>query len=57
MSTPTEKTEAIRHAVQVARFRLNELKAKPFPTRAEIFERDMVLDCIQRGENILKGEA
>ncbi len=49
----SEEREAIKHAVAVARRRLEELDGKPRLTRAEFFEREMTLDCIQRGEKML----
>jgi hypothetical protein len=53
MSTPAEQLQAIKHAVFVSERRLKELDARPQLTRAELYERDMVVDCIQRGKKIL----
>jgi hypothetical protein len=54
MSTEAEKRQAIARAVTVARRRLEELNAKPHLSKAELYERDMTLNCIDMGERILK---
>lgn len=60
MSTPQEKLEAIQHAVEVAKkrlVRLDALKSVNALTKAQDYEREMTIDCIQRGEKILKEKA
>ena len=60
MSTPEEKLQAIEHAVSVAKKRLEDLvrlKEKGQISKAQLYEMDMTIDCIQRGEKILKDGA
>lgn len=53
MSTLNEKTQAITHALWIAERKLKELNEKPLLTRAEIYEKDMTIDCIKRAKRFL----
>ncbi len=52
--TPDHQIHCVQISVQVTKTRLAELDAKPHLTRAELYERDMALATIARGERILK---
>lgn len=59
MSTEKEKLEAISHAVNAAERRrqdLYRLKKQGQISRAQMFELDMIEDCIKRGNLLLKKE-
>jgi hypothetical protein len=56
MSSESEKTEAIKASVKSALKRLkriNALKAVGCSTKSEEYERLMLLELIQRGEDLL----
>lgn len=53
MSTQREQFAAISHAIATSESRLKQLDAKASLTRAEVFERDMIIDTITRGCAIL----
>lgn len=54
MSTVKEQLDTIRFSVDQAKRRLKEFELKPKLTRAESFEKDMTVDCIELGEKLLK---
>lgn len=57
MSTLQEKLDCIYYSVEAAKKRRAELDIKQknkTMTRAELFELDMTVKCIQDGEKILK---
>lgn len=56
MTTRNEKLESIRHVVEAAKKRLAVLDMKKKDktmTRSEIFEREMILELILRGEQLI----
>jgi hypothetical protein len=58
MSTEAEKLQAIRHATESARKRMNTLqvlKEVSKITKAQEYELDMCKECVKRGDALLKG--
>ena len=53
MSTPDEKIEAIKFAVETAKRRLATLNSKQKLNRVEQHEKEMTLNCIKEGERLL----
>lgn len=57
MSSPHEKIEAIRHAVKIAKdrlARLEALEAVGAMTKAQSYEKAMTIECINKGEKLLR---
>ena len=49
-----EQREAVKHAVLAAERRLEQLDSKGKLTRSEEFEREMTVNCIERGKDLLR---
>ena len=54
MSTEEEKIEAIERAFYAAKRRFSELEDKPTLSRAETFEKEMAIECMNRAEIVLE---
>lgn len=54
MSTKQEQIEAIRNALNIAEKRRDRLQMFDWLSPKDSYELDMTLECIRRGEIILK---
>jgi len=48
-----ERRDAIQHSIDVMKRRIAIIDAKPSPTNKETIEREMLIDCVGRGEREL----